>query len=164
MKEIRLPDRLKINILRPEAVICPRIVQKNPVCSRRGDHHRIGSTAVFRQNHILFRPVFLKSSKNNPSEFVIPDLSHKPDIRSQHLQSQSGIGHSTSGADIDVPHLHQLTGNQHLLQRLRFFRQKNRSNIQTDMAGHNNFFSHIKPFPHFRRRAFFSWFPVLPPP
>ena len=64
------------NILPGIHVIGSWIVQKNPVQSRNGKGHRIGSGTVSVHHNSLLCPVALHNLKNQPPQLIIPHFPH----------------------------------------------------------------------------------------
>ena len=166
MEKVRPGNFGEVQVPGPEGVVGPRVVQKDPVGARRGDDDGVGGAAVRRDDHAaLLHPIGAQAVQDDPAELVVPHLAHQLHVRPQQLQGQAGVGHGAAGVDVHVLHLDQLSGDQHLGERLCPVRLKNRRNVQADVARHNDLARHgvLTPCRHCRRPAFSSWSPPSPP-
>ena len=73
------------------------------------------------------------------AEGVRTDLSHQDNIIAQELQCEAGIGYASSGVYVGTFHVHQLSGDQHLIEfPTAPLRREHRGDIQTDMPCRND--------------------------
>ena len=147
MEEIGLCNFFKIQVLCPEGVVGPRVVEEDTVRPGGSDDHGVGGAAVRGHQHASLRSVFSQTVQDDLSELVVPHLSHELRVRPQHLKRQPRVGHGAAGADVHVLHLNQLSWSQDAGERLRLPGGKDRGDVQADVPRYNDLPRHRLTYP-----------------
>ena len=137
MEQPRPGQSVGVDVVRPEGVVGPRMVKKDPVDRRRIQNNGVRAVLTGGDNHALgqTRLGCRQPLADDAAEGVIADFSHQRSRHPQAMQRQAGVGNRSPRRQHRRPDARETSGSQERRQACHARQIGN--DVQADVACHH---------------------------